>query len=58
MQLPNTEELRFVMETDEERKARPEKMVETTQLRLALETEQVGVRVHNIYNIFVYNLAN
>ena len=27
------------METDVERKARPEKMVATTQLRLALETE-------------------
>ena len=28
------------METDEERKARLEKMVATTQLRLALETEE------------------
>ena len=28
------------METDEERKARLEKMVVTTQLRLALETEE------------------
>ena len=30
----------LVMETDEERKARLEKMVATTQLRQALETEE------------------
>ena len=31
---------RSAMKTDEERKARLEKMVATTQLRLALETEE------------------
>ena len=35
-----TKRLRLAMETDEERKARLEKMVATTQLRLALETEE------------------
>ena len=35
-----TKRLRLVMETDEERKARLEKMIATTQLRLALETEE------------------
>ena len=32
--------LRLPKDTDEERKARMEKMVATTQLRLALETEE------------------
>ena len=35
-----TKRFGLVMETDEERKARLEKMVATTQLRLALETEE------------------
>ena len=39
MQL-HTKQIRLAMETDEERKARLEKMVHTTQLRLALETEE------------------
>ena len=33
-------QFKFAMETDVERKARLEKMVATTQLRLALETEE------------------
>ena len=39
MQL-HTKQLRLAVETDEERKARLEKMVATTQFRLALETEE------------------
>ena len=35
-----TKRLRLAMETEEEKKARLEKMVATTQLRLALETEK------------------
>ena len=35
-----TKRLRLAKETDEERKARLEKIVATTQLRLALETEE------------------
>ena len=35
-----TEQLRLAMETDEERKARLEKIVATTQIRLALEIEE------------------
>ena len=38
MQLPNSSG--WPLETDEERKAKQEKMVATTQLRLALETEK------------------
>ena len=34
------QQLKFAMEMDVERKARLEKMVATTQLRLALETEE------------------
>ena len=36
----SSKQLRLAMETDEEIKARLEKMVATTQLRLALETEE------------------
>ena len=36
-----TKRLRLAMETDEERKARLEKMIATTQLRLTLETEDI-----------------
>ena len=43
------------METDDERKARLQKMVDTTQLRLALETEEE--RRHKEMDLILYLLS-
>ena len=48
-----TKRLRLAMETDEERKARLEKMVATTQLRLALETEEERRTQIRLYFIWI-----
>ena len=48
----STKLLRLDMETDDERKARLEKMVDTTQLRLALEKEE-----HKEMDLILYLLS-
>ena len=54
-----TEWLRLAIETDEERKARLEKMVATTQLRLSLETEKERrARLEHLSDNPIYILNN